>query len=77
MIRCRKGCLRLEEEYVSSLAKAKAIERQIADARKFFLPFEQAMFLPRIDLEQLEQKWTEGLPKFIEAFGGCALFQIV
>lgn len=66
--------LRLDDDYENALAKAKAIERQIEDARKFFLPFEQAIFLPRIDLERLEQRWTEGLPKFIENLWGLRSF---
>ncbi len=58
--------LRLDEEYEDSLTKAKAIERQIGEARKFFLP--------RIDIEQLEQKWTEGMPKFVEDLWGLRAF---
>jgi hypothetical protein len=66
--------LRLDDDYPDALAKAKAIERQIGEARKFFLPFEQALFLPRIEIEQLEQKWTEGLPKFVEDLWGLRAF---
>lgn len=58
--------LRLEEEYDSPKERTKAFERQTKEARKFFLPFEQALYLPRIETEQLEQKWTEYFPGFIE-----------
>ncbi len=66
--------LRLEEDYPTPSAKAKAIERQISEARKFFLPFEQALYLPRIETEQLEQKWTEGFPEFIKNIWGLRIF---
>lgn len=66
--------LRIEEDYPDSVARAKAFEQQIADARKFFLPFEQATYFPRIEAEQLEQNWTEGFPGFIERIWGLDKF---
>jgi len=35
--------IKLDKEYDTPKKRTKAIERQIKDARKFFLPFEQAM----------------------------------
>lgn len=66
--------LRVDEEYPDSKAKAKALDQQINEARKFFLPFEQAMYHPRIEVEQIEQKWTEGFPAFIEKVWGFPAF---
>lgn len=66
--------LRIDADYPDSIAKAKAFDQQINEARKFFLPFEQAMFQPRIDTEQLEQQWTEGFPTFIEKVWGFPAF---
>ncbi len=66
--------LRLEDDYPDPIAKAKALNRQILEARKFFLPFEQATYLPRIETEQLEQRWTEFFPNFIEAIWGLPRF---
>lgn len=51
--------------YITALARTIAVEQQISDARKFFLPFEQALYWPRVDTEQLEQLWTESFPDFI------------
>jgi len=66
--------LRLEGEYESPREKTKAIAEQIANARKFFLPFEQALFHPRIEAEQLEQNYTETFPEFIKDIWGLAAF---
>lgn len=66
--------LRLDEAYDTPIKRTKAIEQQIKDARKFFLPFEQAIFHPRIEAEQLEEKWTEGFPDFIKAVWGLPAF---
>ncbi len=66
--------LRLDEEYKDAIHRTKSIEQQIADARKFFLPFEQAMYHPRIEAEQLEQKWTENFPPFVEKMWGLNAF---
>lgn len=69
--------LRIDEDYPDSKARAKAFDQQLNEARKFFLPFEQAMYQPRIEVEQLEQQWTEKYPTFVEqiwglpAFGDC------
>lgn len=62
--------LSLEEDYPDPVAKAKALGRQLTEARKFFLPFEQSTYLPRIETEMVEQRWTESFPKFIEAIWG-------
>lgn len=69
--------LRLDEEYDSPKARTKAIAQQIKDARKFFLPFEQAIYHPRIEAEQIEQKYTESFPKFIHKIWGLDNFDDV
>lgn len=66
--------LRLDEAYDSPKARTKAIAQQIKDARKFFLPFEQAIYHPRIEAEQIEQKYTEGFPDFIHKIWGLDNF---
>lgn len=66
--------LRLDEEYKDAKTRTKAIRKQIADARKFFLPYEQAMYHPRIEAEQLEQKYTETFPEFIQDIWGLPDF---
>lgn len=53
-----------EEE--SAIVKTQSNTRQIKEARKFFLPFEQAFYLPQIHMEELEQEWTEHFPNFID-----------
>lgn len=62
--------LRLDEEYDTPLKRTRAIKGQIKEARKFFLPYEQAMYHPRIEAEQKEQQWTEDFPDFIEKLWG-------
>lgn len=47
-----------------------AFVRQEAEARKFFLPFEQATFTPRIETELLEQKYFDSFPPFIKTIWG-------
>ena len=66
--------LRLDEAYDSPKARTKAIAQQIKDARKFFLPFEQAIYHPRIEAEQIEQKYTESFPAFIYEVWGLDAF---
>lgn len=66
--------LRLDEEYKDAKTRTKAIAQQIKEARKFFLPFEQAMFHPRIEAEQIEQKYTESFPDFINEIWGLNEF---
>lgn len=66
--------LRLEEEYDTPKARTKAIAQQIKDARKFFLPYEQAIYHPRIEVEQIEQKYTEDFPEFIHKIWGLDAF---
>ncbi len=58
--------LDLDAEYENAVKRTRAIKQQIKDVRKFFLPFEQAMYHPRIECDQLEQKWTEFFPDFIK-----------
>lgn len=67
--------LRLDEEYENALQRTRAIEQQIKETRKFFLPYEQAMYHPRIEAEQLEQQWTENFPDFIQAMWGLPDFE--
>lgn len=66
--------LRTDEEYDTPKDRTKAFTQQIKDARKFFLPYEQAMFLPRIEAEQLEQKYTESFPDFVNELWGLPDF---
>ncbi len=54
--------------------RTQAIERQIKEARKFFLPFEQAAYHAQIEIEQLEQKLTEQFPSFFESIWGLQNF---
>ena len=67
--------LRLDEEYKDAKARTKAINQQIREARRFFLPYEQAMFHPRIEAEQLEQKYTESFPAFLHEVWGLPEFK--
>jgi len=66
--------VRVDEAYESAKARTKAFQQQRKDARKFFLPFEQAIYHPRIVAEQLEQKYTEGFPNFIHKVWGFEEF---
>ncbi|MBP6185173.1 MAG: hypothetical protein KA479_09550 [Saprospiraceae bacterium] len=66
--------LRTEEDYPSKIEKSKAITRQIQDARSFFLPFEQVLYWPRIEAEQLEQKWADHFPNFLSQLWGLDMF---
>jgi len=66
--------LRLDEQHDTPIKRTKAIDQQIKNARKFFLPFEQAIYHPRIEVEQLEEKWTEGFPDFIKEIWGLPDF---
>jgi type VI secretion system protein ImpH len=52
------------------IAVARATEAQIAATRQFLLPFEQAMYLPRIETEILEKDLTIDFPDFLETFWG-------
>ncbi|MEM1119168.1 MAG: hypothetical protein AAGJ18_01885 [Bacteroidota bacterium] len=67
--------LRLEEPYETPIQRTRAITQQIKEARQFFLPFEQALYHPRIEAEQLEEKWTEGFPDFIKNLWGLSNFE--
>jgi hypothetical protein len=55
--------------------RTNAIEEQIEEARKFFLPFEQASYQAQIEIEQLEQKYTEKFPEFFERIWGLQNFE--
>jgi len=55
--------------------RTKAIEQQIKEARKFFLPFEQAAYHALIEIEQLEQKYTEKFPEFFDRIWGLQNFK--
>lgn len=57
-------------DYADAQERTKGINKQIKAARKFLLPFEQSLYLPGIVMEQLEQKWTEHFPAFIEQIWG-------
>ena len=54
-----------DKEYDTPIDRTKDIEEQIKNTRKFFLPYEHSMFIPRIEIEQQEQKLTEDFPKFV------------
>ncbi|WP_282773820.1 hypothetical protein [Phaeodactylibacter xiamenensis] len=66
--------LELEAPYENAIERTKALTQQTKEARKFFLPFEQALYLPRIEAERLEQEWTEQFPAFIEEIWGLPDF---
>jgi hypothetical protein len=55
--------------------RTRALQQQEAEARKFFLPFEQASFAPRVELEMLEQKYFDGFPDFIREIWGLDQFE--
>ncbi|HKL40400.1 MAG TPA: hypothetical protein VJ894_06960 [Cryomorphaceae bacterium] len=55
--------------------RTKAIEEQIKEARKYFLPFEQAAYQAQIEIEQFEQKYTEKFPEFFEKIWGLQHFE--
>ncbi len=67
--------LRTENDYESAIERTKAFTRQIKEARKFFLPYEQAMFHPRVEAERKEQKYTERFPDFISNLWGLDKFR--
>lgn len=66
--------LRLEDEYENARARAKAITVQRADARRFLLPFDQALYHPRVEIELKEQHYNERFPAFIETLWGLDEF---
>lgn len=57
--------------------RTKAIENQIREARKFFLPFEQATYQAQIEIEQVEQQLTEQFPSFFAQLWGLQNFESV
>lgn len=67
--------LRTEEDYPSPLEKSRALNRQIAEARRFFLPFEQFLYWPRIEAEQLEARWLEHFPDFLHRLWGLDAYE--
>lgn len=66
--------LRLDEEYENPRKKTRAINEQRSEARKFLLPFDQALFHPKIEIEQKEQELNERFPAFIETLWGLDEF---
>jgi hypothetical protein len=66
--------LKANEESSNAIERSKAFQEQSLTARKFFLPFEQAMYLPRIEMEQMEQEWTEHFPGFMERIWGLPAY---
>lgn len=66
--------LRLDEDYEDARKRAKAITHQRAESRKFFLPFDQALYHPRIEIELKEQHYNERFPAFIETLWGLDAF---
>lgn len=69
--------LHLDEAYASPKEKTRAIRQQTAEARKFFLPFEQSIYQARIEIDQWEQKWTQQFPDFIKRLWGLDKFNDV
>lgn len=57
-------------DYANAQERTKGIAEEVKAARKFLLPFEQSLYLPGIVMEQIEQKWTENFPAFIEQIWG-------
>lgn len=62
--------LKLDHEFDTPKKRTRELRRQEAEARKFFLPFEQATFHPRIEIEQLEQQLNNNFPDFVKQLWG-------
>lgn len=69
--------LKSDEDYDNAKERTKAINKQVTNARKFFLPYENAIYHARIAVEQLEQRYTESLPEFMYELWGLSEFKDV
>ena len=65
---------KIEKDADTPRKRTRAIRQQEAEARKFFLPFEQASYAPRVELELLEQKYFDGFPDFMKEIWGLNKF---
>lgn len=65
---------KLDSEDDTPKKRTRSIKLQEFEARKFFLPFEQAAFTPRIETELLEQKYFDSFPPFIKTIWGLNAF---
>lgn len=59
----------------TAVKRTRSINRQIAEARKFFLPFELSLFTARVEIEQLEQRLVEEFPEFMDELWGLDQFK--
>ena len=57
-------------DYNTPIKRTRAIQRQIREARKFFLPFEQAIYHPLLAIDRFEQRASDGFPDFVVALWG-------
>lgn len=66
--------LDLDKQYETPVHRTRAIQEQTAEARKFFLPFELAVFASRVQVEMLEQRLVEEFPAFMNELWGLDAF---
>ena len=66
---------KLDKEFDTARKRTREIKRQESEARKFFLPFEQASFIPRIEVELLEQSYFDAFPDFVKRIWGLDRFK--
>lgn len=67
--------LDLDKQYETPVMRTKAIQQQIAEARKFFLPYEMSIYTSRIRVEQMEQRLVEEFPEFMNELWGLNSFE--
>ncbi len=67
--------LKLDSTFDSPKKRTKELKRQEAEARKFFLPFDQAMYHPRIEIQRFEQKYTSKFPSFVRQLWGLEKYK--
>lgn len=65
---------KLDSKHDSAKKRTQELKRQEQEARKFFLPFEQATYIPRIEIELFEQKCFDTFPDFIKEIWGLNRF---
>jgi hypothetical protein len=68
---------KLDKDLDTPAKRTKEIKRQESEARKFFLPFEQATYIPRIEIELLEQKYFDVFPDFVKKIWGLDKFKAI
>ena len=64
-------------KYDTPKKRTRAVQQQTKDARKMFLPFEQAIFHSRITADRMEQGLTERFPDFVREIWGLDAFSDV